>query len=273
MVQERLGKPNLQAVLVWPPQAARQRFYLHVFDDRLQPCAFVKVSSLIGQQSSLEISINALTELGANPFRHFRLPRPLGCGIFDGLPFAMQEAMPAETKPLAWNSHTDVLPLVEELCLGRQRLPAESIMALSWWQRYASNVPPGCALFHTGLIARLAQGAQMGRVHGDFGLANMASDGHRIWLFDWENTHPHGPVLVDRVGYFLSFSVGKSIQRPGRHMQRFAKQFLEGADSQRRLDVMLALAYRHASGIPDAVVYMRHWQEPESGTGRGNRHD
>jgi hypothetical protein len=106
------------------------------------------------------------------------------------------------------------------------------------------------------LMSRLARGAEVGRVHGDFGTANMSAEGNYIWLVDWESTHPQGPVLTDAVGYFVSF--GKMIDSPNRHVRDFTNYFLNNGDPQHRLDVMLALAYRHSSGMADAEVYMRH---------------
>jgi 1,2-diacylglycerol 3-alpha-glucosyltransferase len=258
MLQERLGKANLQAVLTWPVQAERQRIYMNIFDERQEICAFVKIAKKLEDHPLLQAGFNALVELRVSPFQRFRLPQPLGHGVFDGCFFAIQQPLPAGVKTLNWRQNADVSPLVRELCVGRKRLNAIEIMQLSWWKKYAAKLPAGCEPFHRELVARIAGGAEVGRVHGDFGPSNMMVEKNAIWLFDWESSHPQGPVLTDVVGYFLSFSVGKAIYSPAHHAQKFAKHFLKNVDPQRRLDIMLALAFRFSSGLPDAEVYLRH---------------
>jgi hypothetical protein len=39
----------------------------------------------------------------------------------------------------------------------------------------------------------------------------------------------------------------------------FERRFLHEASPRQRLDVMLALAFRFSSGIPDSEVYIRNW--------------
>jgi len=91
------------------------------------------------------------------------------------------------------------------------------------------------------------------------GLSNMVLEKDRLWLFDWESSHPAAPMRTDEVGYFLSFSVGKVGARPGVWLRDFQRRFVTGASPRQLLDVMLALAFRFACGIPDAEFYIRHW--------------
>jgi hypothetical protein len=259
MLREKIGKADLKAVLVWPRQSTRERIYIHVFDEWLKACAFVKVGKKIEDQPALDNGFNALVELAAFPYRQIRLPRPLTHGIFDGYPFFIQEPLPPNASPPKWRPDKDISPLLRELCPEGKRLQVGEIMQLSWWKNYTGSLPPGSELFHQELLAQLARGADVGRVHGDFSTANMAIEGKHVWLFDWESTHSQGPILTDAVGYFLSFAVGKIIPHPGHHVRRFVNKFLNGGDPQRRLDVMLALAYRHSCGLPDAQVYMRRF--------------
>jgi aminoglycoside phosphotransferase family enzyme len=133
-----------------------------------------------------------------------------------------------------------------------------------WGCCSSPKVPPGGEKFHELLTSRLTEGADVCRVHGDLSLSNLAAADGRIWLFDWEYTDAAGPVLTDPVGYFLSFTVGKAARDPARHVEAFERRFLKGADDRRVLDVMLALAHRHAAGLPDAAVYMKHWRPEKS---------
>ncbi len=257
MLENRLGKTNLQAVLAWPSQMDRERVYITLFDKQLQNCAFVKIAKM-EEQALIEAGFNALDQLKTCQFQQFRLPHPMGCGIFDGRCFAIQEPLPTTAQSLNWRQRLDVSLLAQGLCIGRKRLSAKEIMQLSWWKRYAANLPADCEEFHRELMTQMERsGAEVGRVHGDFGLANMAVDGDTIWLFDWEFSHPLGPVLTDVVGFFLSFSVGKATKSPVHCAQEVSEQFLKKSGPEWHLNVMLALAFRHASGLPDAEVYIR----------------
>jgi aminoglycoside phosphotransferase (APT) family kinase protein len=97
------------------------------------------------------------------------------------------------------------------------------------------------------------------RVHGDLGLANMVTDGACIWVFDWELSHSTAPALADAVGFFMSFTVGKIRRDAATHLARFQDRFLSDNSEQQRLAVMLAVAFRHACGIPDAGRLMKAW--------------
>ncbi|MCX6930317.1 MAG: glycosyltransferase [Verrucomicrobia bacterium] len=136
-------------------------------------------------------------------------------------------------RPLAYGHFDDAVFLILEPLPQGAHVPG--------WHRKTNVLPLMC------------------RVHGDLGLSNLVEANDAVWLFDWEFTDSAGPVLADEVGYFLSFSVGRASRNPHLHLRELASQFLEGADERRLLDVMLALAYRHASGIRDAQVYMKHW--------------
>ena len=65
--------------------------------------------------------------------------------------------------------------------------------------------------------------------------------------------------MTDRVGYFLSFAVGKTASRPGKCLRDFRRRFSGETSPQQRLDLMLALAFRFASGLPDAELYIGNW--------------
>jgi hypothetical protein len=87
----------------------------------------------------------------------------------------------------------------------------------------------------------------------------MVSDGERTWIFDWESYHSSAPILVDPVGFFMSFSVAKIARKPMAHLRNFKDQFSADESEERRLAVMLAIAYRHACAIPDAARLMVAW--------------
>jgi hypothetical protein len=100
----------------------------------------------------------------------------------------------------------------------------------------------------------------MGRAHGDMSMANMVRHKKILWLYDWERASTTAPVMTDSVGWFLSFSVGKLHHKPSDCLREFREHFLPAISPQARLDLMLALAFRYASGIPESEFYIRNWR-------------
>jgi len=92
----------------------------------------------------------------------------------------------------------------------------------------------------------------------------MVSDGNHIWIFDWESSHAAAPALADSIGFFMSFTMAKTQRNPLACLRRIQEIFLADRSDQRRLAVMLALAFRHACGIPDAASVIQVWAEKDS---------
>jgi hypothetical protein len=54
--------------------------------------------------------------------------------------------------------------------------------------------------------------------------------------------------------------MAKTQRNPLATLRRIRESFLADRSDQRRLAVMLAVAFRHASGIPDADSVIRAWK-------------
>ena len=258
-LRSRLALSWEHAVLAWPSQPSRKRLYLHLLTGDLAPVAFVKIGLNSPASRSMKSGLEALQQLGDLPIRRVRLPRALGYGQVASVEYTVLEPLPIEATPPRYHQDYDVSAILAEFSQAPRRMSGEEMTGLSWWGEYAGSTHRGHEVFHGAVLELLPLGAEVRRVHGDVGLSNMVLAGETLWLFDWENSHARGPALTDPVGYFLSFSVGKTGTQPASCLREFQRRYSSETAPQRRLDLMLALAYRFACGIPDAEFYMRHW--------------
>jgi hypothetical protein len=131
----------------------------------------------------------------------------------------------------------------------------ERLGELSWWREHERRCTGGA--FEDELRDFLGGGAAVCRAHGDFGSANIVRDGETLWIFDWEESRPDGPVLADEV----MFTVGMDPQAardPRRGLELVRVRFLRGS-APRRGEAMLALAFRRALGMADAARIIECW--------------
>jgi hypothetical protein len=256
----RLGRRIEHAIVTWPPQPSRRRLYVHLLDANLQAFAFVKVAFTDDGRAKLTVEADALSLLCQLPLRKIRAPKLLHHGRFEAVSFLIMEPLPAAAKPLKLTADCDGAILSAEYRGEIERFSGSEIMRLSWWTAYTQALGPEHQSFHAQLLRLLPLGTTLSRAHGDLGLANMVSDGNHIWIFDWESCHAAAPALADSIGWFMSFTMAKTQRNPLATLRRIRESFLADRSDQRRLAVMLAVAFRHASGIPDADSVIRAWK-------------
>jgi hypothetical protein len=256
---ERLSFPRAHAILAWPSEPSRKRLYVHLLTEELQPLAFVKLATGPADARKFQSEAEALRELGQLGLRRVRVPRVLDQGQYDSTVYLALEPLPSKARPPRWGRSFNASELLMEISSPPERLTGEAITGLSWWQEYARLLKGRDLAFTRELARLLPLGAQVCRAHGDLGLSNLARDGTTIWLFDWESTHAAAPAMADEVSFFLSFSIHKATARREACLRDFEKRFLREASMQRRLDVMLALAFRYSTGVADSEFYMENW--------------
>ncbi|HEV7356937.1 MAG TPA: hypothetical protein VGN99_03005 [Steroidobacteraceae bacterium] len=178
--------------------------------------------------------------------------------------FLIMEPLPAAAKPLKVAADCDSSELSAEYRGEIKWFGGFEIMRLSWWTAYTQALRPEHQSFHAQLLGLLPLGAELSRAHGDLGLANMVSNGNHIWIFDWESCHAAAPALADTIGLFMSFTMAKTQRNPLASLRRIQQRFLADRSDQRRLAIMLAVAFRHACGVPDAASVMRAWKGEDS---------
>jgi hypothetical protein len=238
--------------------------YVHLLDAKLQAFAFVKLAFTHNDQAKLAVEADALSFLGQLPLQRIRAPKLLHHGRFEDVSFLVMQPLPAAAKPLKLAADCDSSTLSAEYRGRIERFGGSEIMGLSWWTAYTQTLRPEHQSFHGQLLRLLPLGTELSRAHGDLGLANMVSDRNHIWIFDWESCHAAAPALTDTIGLFMSFTLAKTQRSPRASLRRIRERFLADPSDQRRRAVMLAVAFRHACGIPDAASVMRAWTDGDS---------
>jgi hypothetical protein len=256
-LERNLGRSIAHAIVTWPSESSRWRLYVHLLDAELRAFAFVKLAFSSGDNLVLEAE--ALRTLNELEFQKVRVPKLMSHGRIGDVSYLVMESLPAHVKPLRLTQDWDSSVIVAEYCGQRRRLSGAEIMNLRWWSAYAKALRSEHRSFHAELIRLLALGTEVCRAHGDLGLANMVTDGQSTWIFDWESSDFSAPALADSIGFFMSFALGKSHRNPRAHLARFQARFLSDNSEEQRVAVMLAVAFRHGYGIPDAGRIMKAW--------------
>jgi glycosyltransferase involved in cell wall biosynthesis len=261
-----LGQSIQYTIFTWPSEPSRQRLYVHLFDANHRPFAFTQLAFKNDDYPKLMARVEALQAMSKLSFKKIRVPKLIIHGRFDEASYMVIEPLPENAKTLSLKRNWDSSTVTAEFCGQKRQIGPAEIMNQSWWSDYAKSLETGHQAFHEELVRLLPLGTDVCRVHGDMGLANMVADGESIWLFDWELSHSTAPALTDAVGFFMSFTVGKIPRNPMAHLARFHKRFLSDNSEHQRLAVMLAVAFRHSCGIPDAGRLMKTWTSATSRT-------
>ncbi len=252
-----LGVPNAQAVVSFPGQSTRARFYVNLLSPEGTPLAFAKVSLDTKNDRQLESEANALRDLAIQPIRSFRVPRILVVGRFHAHAYLLMETMPADARPVP--ARWDPIPRRcrdELLGISRRQLRLQD---LSWWDRFrakASEVP---------LLAQTIEGhghraADVARAHGDFTRRNICTVGREVWLFDWENSAPDAPVMTDEVRFFVNTQARWRGADPAEVVNALSRRYLTDGDEGAKRALALALAFL-CTCTRGAVSYGQHWNK------------
>ncbi|MDH3512848.1 MAG: aminoglycoside phosphotransferase family protein [Gammaproteobacteria bacterium] len=261
-VRGALEDDRASAVVFWPPQTSRRRIYVHLFDASQKPIGFAKISFGDEDDRLLMREADILVQQTEAGVRSFRVPRVLAVGETDaGHQWLVTAPLPERTRPIGrhYNAYPD--QIVAALSGEHRLVPHTEMTALSWWPEDLVTNGPEVTEFGHELEALVAnEGVKVCRVHGDFGLQNMVIDrGGTRWVFDWEQSRPDGPVMADQVSFFLALDPARTSADPLSALRRFHEQFLKKASPQRRCQIMMALAFRHATGALDAGLFINNW--------------
>ena len=72
----------------------------------------------------------------------------------------------------------------------------------------------------------------------------------------------YAPLRADEIIFDLGVNARSIAADPVEALREFSRRHLSGADTQRRQEVVMALAFRAAVGTFDAPLFIRHWKAP-----------
>lgn len=259
VVREHCKDPSANGVVFWPPQRDRGRIYVHLFGRDLKPIGFAKISLDARNDRCLRREAQSLRELQSRGLKKCHIPEVLSLGQIDGHTYLIIEPIPETARPIESRTAATLAQCMAEYSGTPRRAPAAELPQLRWWIDYEHSLRDDCSAFAGELRSLLDHGVDLCRVHGDFGTGNIVRDDRQLWIFDWEQSRPDGPVLADEVGFFLATNFARNLADPRLALQLFEDRFLRDVTPQRRADVMLALAFRQGLGVQDAKLLLRHW--------------
>jgi hypothetical protein len=257
-VRQELNEPNATAAVFWPPQRDRGRIYVHLFNPRLEPVGFAKISFDTDNDARLAHEARTLDALSVMRLRHCRVPVVRGRGQVGGHESVVLEPLPADAQPLPRDLASYPREAAEEFAGPARGVPGEAIGRVSWWPSFDSRCDDGCRAF-ADEVRRVvaAQGMRVRRQHGDFGPANLVRSAGQLWIYDWEECCEDAPALADLLSYDLAINSGAATADPLRWLAGFEDRCRRNGGG--RADVLPALAFRHSLGFADAGRVIRRW--------------
>ncbi|HET7041897.1 MAG TPA: hypothetical protein VFI13_07750 [Gemmatimonadales bacterium] len=189
------------AAAYWPPDADRDRAYLHLLDDRGRGKAFLKLANR-SDAAALDRERDALAALAGGSWP-LTTPPLLASGETDATRWILTGALPRvgrqTLKPRLALPHG----VVEEIRGETRVVPPSELDTLSWWAALKPRLDSVPAAFLQELKTATADGLEVGRAHGDFCAHNVVTVAGRVWVFDWEEYAPDAPVDLDVVTFRL----------------------------------------------------------------------
>jgi hypothetical protein len=257
-ISQQLGDTELVAGVVWPPQPDRKRIYAHLVDGQGYSRGFAKISFDAYNDHLLDSEAKTLRQLRLLNLKHTYQPEVLSQGIWAGHGYLITEPIPAHASPVSLSLRPFPNQWINEFAGAVQRLTCAEVEQLFWWRRFYETSDMITA-FAEEANDLLTHGVDVCRVHGDFCSHNMANDGQRLWLFDWEHSSECGPRLTDCIRLWLDLYQGQILNDPVQAMRRFSKAYLKPNSPMKRCEIVMALTYLHAVGVSTATRLIEYW--------------
>jgi hypothetical protein len=256
-VRHYLGMPNAQAVVSFPGQLRRARFYVNLVSPEGDPLGFAKISLDSKNDRYLVTESQALRCLASQAISSFRLPRVLVEGKFNSHEYLVTETMPANARPIPARWEPIPRRCREELTKSSCR--TKPVRELSWWNSFSQLRDEVKPLAEA--IDRWAdQEIEVGWAHGDFTHRNICQAGNSVWLFDWENSSPDAPVITDEVRFFWSTQSRGIIANPAKLAAALGQRFLAGGGDRKQRSLALALAFL-CTCTQGGIICGRNWNQ------------
>jgi hypothetical protein len=210
-LSEVLGRPITFSVTIGTARVNRKPV-LQLFDERGACCGFAKVGWSPSTNLDVAAEGRALTTLGAELFRYVVPPTLIARTTWQDRPVIVIEALEPSVPRPGRRSWDPPIAAMDELCSRFAGAPV-ALTASAWWSREwqvagALGDPVdrsrlGRAMDRVALLAG-DRPLTFGAWHGDWTPWNMAVDGQRVLLWDWERFEAGVPAGLDELHYAVN---------------------------------------------------------------------
>lgn len=258
--QDMLRCKILHPLILLPPQGlSRGRFYVQEIAVDGRSSHFTKIGMTPENHRQLSCEAETLLALEAQCTPRFRVPLLIErLEVRDWQSLTVQ-VLPDSAKPLDLDD-----PRYEEAlawyCGPTSAERVGHLMRSAWWQAFENKVGGRAPAFMREIAACADRTVTVGRAHGDAGPHNFLCDGNTIWIVDWESSTAKAPILVDRIALELGAKRKQVMAKPKAYLQKFTARHSASEAGQCRRNLMLALAFRAASGHQEATELIEAWE-------------
>lgn len=264
IVRELAYSINLKAqdvIIFFQEQTERRRFYAHIINDE-KPQYFAKILLTTDNSSGLENEYRAGKFCEAN-IQLFDVPKMERIHYGEGYAALL-------VRSIGWNKSgfktigpVDFLAIAKEIARHhRSQIDRIMLSEQEWWRRFRRIAAHNFDCFVEDLLQEAAEAGELivNFAHGDLGHHNLKISDESVILFDWEDSCFTAPMLTDFIAAFLCEQGESSANHFEISFHSWALARLDGM-SFRRVDIMLALAYRLAIGVYDIVPVLKKWKK------------
>lgn len=215
-----VGDPEAAVSLVVGRTRALQKPVLRVIGAAGATLGYAKVGVSPVTRELVRHETAVLRGFAAAPPVHFRPPRVIGSQEWGELTLLVQEPLPARGRADAAAVQRAAVEISQTGDVATTRL----VDGAAWQDlaRRVSALPPESRFAHdldTALERIVRRSAdtrvRVGRWHGDFAPWNMASDGVRLHVWDWEGCAGPVPAGFDLLHYTFQHDVVVAGRHPG----------------------------------------------------------
>ena len=252
-VREAIAVGDARAVVRFPSQPHRGRFYVYLVSKRGEPLAFVKVSLDAENDRRLATEAEAIREMMQQPPRTFRVPRLLDVGSFESHLYLITEAIPCEAR--AARSRWAPIPQRCKNEIAERSSRIRVVKDLSWWDKFVKE-SQGVRSLAAEVARESDRQIQVCRAHGDFKNTNIIVAGDQVWIVDWEDSSPDAPVGCDEISFFLGSRVRAITSNPRAVAAALGRRLSVEWDGR---DAALAMAFLCTTGNEAHMLCAQHW--------------
>lgn len=212
-IAQRLDTGPLHAAIGLTNPGPNRKPVLQLFDERGAPVGFVKVGWNALTATMVDNETSALRELDADGATYPLRPRVLLHGRWQGMSLLVTAPLPLDVRTVSSASRAPAGPFHDRGPGAAATVSVSRLADSPYWQQVRRRVEDVCSAVvaaegqalraHVDAVAATAGGLDVafGRWHGDWVYWNMACQGDRLWVWDWEHASSGAPVGFDAMHF------------------------------------------------------------------------